>query len=232
MLYIGANHLGNFSDTPSKVISLIKTVDYVVVEFESLFFLQLQALNLEVPKYIVYENNLEFIKKIIDMLKNGHNILLLSEMGCVGVADQGSLLVSQAIKEKISIETIVGPSIPGLAVASCGYRGDGFISFETFDRTDKIVIQKLEELKNLNYIITILDYKERVIDIAKMSDKIFKNRGLCLCINIGWPNHQKIIRGSISEIIEILENNTIENIYGITEFPPMVTMVFSPFNDN
>lgn len=231
MLYIGTNHLGNFSDTPLKIINLIKSVDCVIVEFEEQFLLQLKELKLQTPQYIIFEQSVEFYKRVIEMVKSGKNVLLLNEMGCAGVADPGSDLIDEAIKEQIPIETVAGPSISPLAVASSGYSCQGFISIETFNKTDEEIDQKLIELQNLNYAIVILEKKERVLDVVKMSDKIFKDRGLCLCINIGWPGHQKIIKSSITGIIEILENNTIESVYGMTNSPSLVTMVFGPFSD-
>jgi hypothetical protein len=94
-----------------------------------------------------------------------------------------------------------------------------------------MIIEKLDELKSLDYPIVILEKKERVLDIAKMSDKIFKDRGLCLCINVGWSGQQKIIKSSIKEIIQILENNTIDDVFGIGEPNPVVTLVFGSFTN-
>lgn len=227
MFYIGTNHLGYILDTPPKTIELIKTVDCVIIEFENMFLDQLKELGLDTPNYILFRNGQDFIDEVIDMLKDGQDVLLLDEMGCPGVADPGSDLISAIIEHNFPMETVVGPSIPSLAVASSGYKSRGFVAMETFDMPDLEVQDYLLEVKNLRHIIVLLDFKENVLNIAKMANEILYDRSMCLCINIGWPGYQKVIKKEIKEMITFLENSTMEDLYGPENNRPVVTIVFS-----
>lgn len=66
------------------------------------------------------------LPEILKPLKEGHNLAIISEAGCAGVADPGASLVSLAHKNKIEIRPLVGPSSILLGLMGSGFNGQTF----------------------------------------------------------------------------------------------------------
>jgi 16S rRNA C1402 (ribose-2'-O) methylase RsmI len=226
MFYIGTNHLGDISDTPAKIISLLQTVDLVIVESGKEFIPFISALEIDIPEYIEFSEDPQLIEHILSLLKKGKDVMILNEMGCPGIADPGSTIIDAVIKENLEIYTVVGPSIPPLALASSGYKSKGFLSIETFHNTDSRIISIFKSAKDVPYPIVILDFKERALDLVRYATEILPIKEVCLCINLGWKNKQKIIKGTGQEILDLLENNDLQSVFGNEDDKPVVTIVF------
>lgn len=225
MLHIGANHLGNILDVPNRVIKLIQEVDYVVIEFEDHFLNDIKKLNISKPNYLIYKDDNVFFNSILQLLKQDKSILILNEMGYPGIADPGHKLINLAIKNNIPINIIPGPSIGPVALAASGFYGIGNVLVETFDKSNEDVIKIISGLKYLKYPIIILDHKENILNIIKICKNILSDKEVCLCINLGWDSNQKIIKTNYDNIIDIMENTPLENLFGPFIDRPVVTLV-------
>jgi 16S rRNA C1402 (ribose-2'-O) methylase RsmI len=226
MFHIGANHLGNIKDTPLRVIELLKTVDYVVVEFEQQFLIDIENLQIPIPNLLVYKAEDDFHTSIIELLKDNKSILFLTQHGYPGTADPGHTLIDLVIKSNITINIIPGPSIGPAAVAISGYSSVGNIVIETFDKTSQEITKTISELSTLNYIIVILDYKESMLDIIKIAQEHLPNRTVCVCINLGWESNQRIIKDSYENVIALAESSTPTELFGPLDKCPVVSLVF------
>jgi 16S rRNA (cytidine1402-2'-O)-methyltransferase len=85
----------------------------------------------------------EAIQKLLSILRNGTNVGLLSEAGCIGIADPGANLVSAAHEECIEVHPFVGPSSILLALIASGFSGQhfsfhGYLPKERKDRVKKL----------------------------------------------------------------------------------------------
>lgn len=228
MLHIGANHLGNIKDIPARVVELLQTVDYVVMEFEEQFLGDIERLQIPTPNFLIYTDNNDFLDSVINLLKDGKSVLLLDEMGYPGIADPGHKLVSLAIEQEIPINIIPGPSIGPVAIAASGFSAIGNILVETFGKESDEIIKIISEFKNLNYPIVLLDHKETMLDIVKLAKEHLPNRKVCLCINLGWDSDQKIIKKDYDDMIELLEKQTEKELFGPLVNRPVTTLVFGP----
>jgi 16S rRNA (cytidine1402-2'-O)-methyltransferase len=228
MLHIGANHLGNIKDTPPRVIELLKTVDYVVVEFEEFFLKDIKKLQIPTPNFLVAIENDEFSEKVIELLKDNKSVLLLTQHGYAGTADPGHMIVNLAIEEGISINIIPGPSIGPMALAASGWATKGNILIETFGQTSDQIESRIAKLKDLEYPVVILDHKEAMLDIVKIAKKVLPFREILLCINLGWESDQKIFRLNYEDMINLLETSSPEELFGPLDNLPVTTLVVGP----
>jgi 16S rRNA (cytidine1402-2'-O)-methyltransferase len=64
--------------------------------------------------------------ELLEPARDGHDLGLLSDAGCPGIADPGALLVAQAHREGIRVVPLVGPSSVALALMASGMNGQGF----------------------------------------------------------------------------------------------------------
>ena len=228
MLHIGANHLGNIKDIPVRVIELLQTVDYVVIEFEEQFIGDIERLGIKKPNFLIYTDNSDFIDSVVNLLNEGKSVLLLDEMGYPGIADPGHKLISLAIEREIPINIIPGPSIGPVAMAASGFSSKGHVVVETFGKTTEEIVEILSELKDINYAIILLDHKEELLNIIKLAKNYLPGRSVCLCINLGWEENQKIIKKDYDSMINIMESTKPKDLFGPLVTRPVTTLVFGP----
>lgn len=226
MFYIGCNHLGSVTDTPPKLLELLQTVDLVIIEYEDRFLSDIEALKISVPNYVLFDRSHEFADSTIEMLRSGKNVLLLVEMGYPGTADPGSDLIRRIGDTELEMGIVTGPSIGPMAIAMSGHSSTMYTVVEFFEKNNEYIKDKLNLLNIKDNLIVALHHKEKIIDVLRNAELIMPDRFVCLCINLGWSKHQKILRGYIKDIIDILDNNTIEDVYGPLEIRPVATLVF------
>ncbi|MGV6862561.1 MAG: SAM-dependent methyltransferase [Putridiphycobacter sp.] len=90
-----------------------------------------------------------FENQVIDLLKNGEHVGLMSESGYPGIADPGSKLVMKAHENNIKVNTLIGPSSIFLALAVSGLNGQGFTFNGYLPKKDGDRTQKLKQLNQL-----------------------------------------------------------------------------------
>jgi len=227
MFYIGCNHLGNVKDTPAKVIELLQTVDLVIIEYEKIFLSDIKDLNINPPNYVKFERSSKFLDEIILMLKQNKNILLLDEMGYPSTADPGSDLIRMVHENNLDIDIIAGPSIGPMAIAASGYSSNIYTVVDFFEKSEEEIKNTLEKLNIKDNMIVALHHKENIINVLKCAKDAIPNKFVSLLINLGWKENQKIIRGYIDDVINVIEGKTIEEVYGPQSIRPIATLVFS-----
>jgi 16S rRNA (cytidine1402-2'-O)-methyltransferase len=90
------------------------------------------------------------IPRFIGILKSGRNAAVMSEAGCPGVADPGSLLVREAHRAGIEVVPLVGPSAILLSVMASGFNGQNFafVGYLPVDRNERV--RRLKELEQVS----------------------------------------------------------------------------------
>jgi 16S rRNA (cytidine1402-2'-O)-methyltransferase len=111
MLYLIATPIGNLSDISLRAIETLKACDYILCEDtrRSLILLKHHSIEKHLESYHRF-NESQRLPKILEDLKNGLNIGLVSDGGSPAVCDPGESLVKACIKENIPFTTIPGPA--------------------------------------------------------------------------------------------------------------------------
>lgn len=145
----------NFLVLPDSVIQTVHTlVDFVVEEEKSArrFLKRIKSpiAQSEFTFQLLNEHsNKEELSFILNKLKAGTNIGMLSEAGCPAVADPGSELVKLAHENNIRIVPMVGPSSILLSLMGSGFNGQSFCFHGYLPREAKQRQQKIKELERL-----------------------------------------------------------------------------------
>lgn len=134
ILYIVATPIGNMQDITLRAIKVLRSVDAIACEDTRKTGLLLQNLAsqgqaLQKPRLVSYyeQNEPQRIPEIINALKNGLNIALVSDAGSPTISDPGFKLVRECIKEGIKVESIPGPSSVITALTVSGLPTDKFL---------------------------------------------------------------------------------------------------------
>jgi 16S rRNA (cytidine1402-2'-O)-methyltransferase len=150
MLYIVSTPIGNLKDITLRAIETLKSVDLIAAEDTRHTKILLDAYEIKKPLISFFEHNeLKRTKELIDLLKTGKNIALVSDAGTPGINDPGFVIVSQAIENNIPITVIPGVSACITALTASGlpthrFIFEGFLPPKSGSRRNKLEALKKE----------------------------------------------------------------------------------------
>lgn len=161
MLYIVGTPIGNLDDLSLRQAKTLASSDFILAEDTRSAQTLIQGIKERFSvnfnsdqKLISYYKEKEFEKlpEIIDLLKEGKTVSLISESGMPLLSDPGYLLVKTVIKEGISFTVIPGPSSITTALIHSGFNPNEFMFLGFFPRKSNEAFQlnsKLESIKNI-----------------------------------------------------------------------------------
>ena len=203
-LILAATPLGNVLDASERLKQTLQAADLIAAEDTRRAKRLFADLNLDVSAPVISlfeENEIEKIPDIIEKLKNGAKVVVISDAGTPAISDPGYRLVTKAIEENISITVIPGPSAVLSALILSGLPTDRF-SFEGFiARKGK---ERTEILNNLNtHSRTMVLFESPLRTLQTLQDiqeVVGENRKAAVVREIS-KTYEEVIRGSISDLV-------------------------------
>lgn len=133
------------------------------------------------------------IQPMIEALKQGHSIGIISDAGCPGIADPGSLLVKHAHINGFQAVPLVGPSSIFLALMASGFNGQSF-TFKGYLHRDKAI--KISELKEMEQLVKQNFQTQLFMETPYRNEALWEvlmqtlhgETKLCVAANISLPN--------------------------------------------
>lgn len=208
-LYLCATPIGNLQDITLRVLDTLRTVDLVACEDTRKTLQLLNHFSISKPVTSYYEHN-KLIKGnvIIQQLKEGKNIALVSDAGMPGISDPGYDLVQQCLAEGITFTVLPGAvaAITGLVLS--GLPTDRF-AFEGFIPRQKKERQQFF-LNLLHEERTMIFYESphRLQDTLETMAEIFPDRTMAAAREL-TKKFEEIVRGTPSEILTHFETEGI-----------------------
>ena len=204
-LYIVATPIGNLDDITYRAVQILKSVDLIAAEDTRHTLKLLNHLEISKPLMSYYKETEKVKSKIIiDKLKEGKSVAVVSDAGTPGISDPGFEVIKEAINENITIVPIPGAcaAINSLICSGLDTRQFlfiGFLSTKTKDKKDK-----LNEVKNIQSTLIFYEAPHKIKETLGCMLDILGDRK----ISIGREMtkiHEEFIRGSISEVLEKIE---------------------------
>lgn len=209
-LYICATPIGNLSDMTLRAIDTLKSVDLIAAEDTRHASILLNHYQIKKPleSYKGFAEQ-QSAEKFIRRIKSGQTVALISDAGLPGISDPGYKLIRECINSGIEIEVIPGPSALTTALVHSGLPTDRFL-FEGFLPQKKEQKRKrLSELSSIAATIIIYESPKRLLDTLQEALAIFGDRQSAVAREL-TKKFEEVQRGSISEIIDKLQNRQIK----------------------
>src|SRR4030042_5355184 len=152
-LYIIATPIGNLEDVSKRALRILAEVDLILCEDTRKTKRLLDVYNIKKQTLSYHQHSkLEKTDYIIDLLKAGKNLALVSDAGTPGISDPGNLLIKEVVEklgEKVNIIPIPGPSAAITAASISGFPMDRFLflGFPPAKRKRKKFLQEVLESK-------------------------------------------------------------------------------------
>ena len=204
-LYIVETTIGNLNDITYRAIDVLKTVDLIAAEDTRHTLKLLNYFDISKP-LISYYKETEKVKSkiIIDKLKEGLDVAVVSDAGTPGISDPGVEVIREAIKSGLDVIPIPGAcaAINSLICSGLDTSQFLFIGFLSAKRKEKE--DKLKKLKNVTITMIFYEAPHKIVDTLICMLEILGDRRISIGREL-TKIHEEFIRGKISEVLDKLE---------------------------
>lgn len=210
MLYIICTPIGNLNDFSLRSINTLTEVDKIFAEDTRVAGKLLKHFNIQKKTESFHEHNEnEASDRIIQLIKSGESIALLSDAGAPLISDPGYPLIQRCIKEDISFTVVPGPSSVINAIILSGLPSDKFLfnGFlpKQYEAKRKIAIK----LQNVDATSIFFESAKRISKtISIFSEVLSSDTKIAICREM-TKQHESIYRGTIKEVLKLIQNNEI-----------------------
>lgn len=206
MLTIVPTPIGNLKDITLRALEVLKSSDEIICEDSRRSSLLLNHNQIKKPLLVLNDfNEYKTVPQIIEKLKSGKNLALISDAGTPLISDPGYKLVRECIKENLEVDSLPGAVSPIVALTLSGLPPDKFFFLgylpEKSGNRQKILqqISEVAKICSTTFIIFVSPHK-----LKRTLSDLNENFG---DINISLAKeltkiHQQVITGKISEIVE------------------------------
>lgn len=224
-LYIIATPIGYLKDITLRAIDILKKADLILCEDTRVTKKLLNYYQIKTPTLSYHQHSkLKKINYILELLKKGKNLALVSDAGTPGISDPGNLLVDEVIKrlrDEVKTIPIPGPSAVTAAASISGFPMDKFL-FLGFPPTKRKRKKFFEEVIKSKYPVIFYESPYRIIKTLKeleLEAKAFNLEPKIVVCRELTKMFETIYRGEIEEVLKQLENEKIKGEFVIIAAP-------------
>ena len=180
-LYLVSTPIGNLGDITFRAVEILKKSDYILCEdtrvSKNLF--NKYDINSKLISNHKF-NETKNLKNIINLLKDGSVISLVSDAGTPAISDPGAILIRECLKNNIDIVPIPGPSAITTALSISGF-SEKFFFYGFFPDKKKDFLQDLQILSDLNSSIVFFISSKKINKIIPDLKEKFVGRKILIC---------------------------------------------------
>ena len=211
-LLIAATPLGNPADASARLIAAIASAQIIAAEDSRRFHRLASDLNVKFSATIIsfFEGNEEErTSEVLSLLKEGKEVLLISDAGMPTISDPGFKLIRAAIGEGIALTVLPGPSAVTTAIALSGFPTDRF-AFEGFaPRTSGAREKFYEALRFESRTTVFFEAPHRLVDSLATAEKVLgSDREICICREL-TKQYEEIVRMSLGDAVKWSQSKEI-----------------------
>ncbi len=202
ILYLVATPIGNLEDITFRAINILKEVDLIAAEDTRHTLKLLNHYEISKPLISYHRHNEEIkVEGLIEKLKEGQNIAVVSDAGTPAICDPGEVIVKEALKENIKVVPIPGACAFVNALVASGLDTKEFVFYGFLSINKKLRKEKLEQIKKENKTIILYEAPHKLKNTLGDLEEILENRKIVIAREL-TKIHEEFIKGTAKEILE------------------------------
>lgn len=202
-LFLVATPIGNLNEVSPRTIETLKNAEVVACEDTRNTRKLLSHFDIH-TKMVTYHNfnEREEYSKLLEILKEGKDVALVSDAGYPLISDPGYILVNEVIKEGINIVTISGPSAGINALVASGLETAHYMFYGFLNSKSSQAKKELETLKSFPYTIIFYEAPHRINKTLELILEVLGDRKACVAREL-TKLHEEYTRGNLSQLKDI-----------------------------
>jgi len=199
-LLLVATPLGNLGDITVRSLEALRSADAVLCEDTRRTGLLFKLLGINAPLQPYHAHNEHAVlTRVVEQIRNGRTIVLVSDAGTPGVSDPGFLLVRALLEQGLEVDVLPGPTalIPALLLS--GFPCDRFV-FEGFLPLKKGRKTRIESLRSESRTVVLYESPHRILrTLGELKTALGPERRACLAREL-TKMHQETLRLPLGEL--------------------------------
>jgi len=204
-LYVCATPIGNLEDVTLRVLRVLKEVELIAAEDTRVTRKLLSRYEIATPMTSYHEHNEATKgKELVEAMKAGKVIGLVSDAGMPGISDPGHRLIKACIEEGIPVEVLPGPSAMLTALVISGLPTESFVFQGFLPRKKGERASLLSELLDQKRTVVLFESPKRLKNTLAEVAQIDPGRQAVMAREL-TKKFEQVLRGTVSEVIDRLE---------------------------
>lgn len=201
-LFIVPTPVGNLDDMTFRAIKVLKEVSLILAEDTRTSSVLLKHFEIKCPMQAHHKfNEHNTTRALVERIKSGENIALVSDAGTPGISDPGFFLARECAQQGVEVECLPGATACIPALVDSGLPCDRFC-FEGFLPQKKGRQTRLESLKSETRTMVFYESPYRVLKTLTQFAQFFSpERAVSVTREIS-KIHEQTVRGTLQEVIE------------------------------
>lgn len=202
ILYLVPTPIGNLEDMSFRAVRMMKEADFIAAEDTRNTKRLCNHFEIDTPIVSYHEHNrMVSGAKLIEKLKGGAKIALVSDAGMPTISDPGYELVVEATHEQIAVVPLPGANAALTSLIASGIQTQPFYFYGFLSRQKKDRKKELELLKNQQSTMIFYESPHRLKETLQQIEEILGNRQMTICREL-TKKFEEFIRGTTSELVE------------------------------
>jgi len=198
-LYLVSTPIGNLKDITLRAIEVLKKSSYILCEDTRVSKNLLDKYDVKSKLISNHKfNETKNLSKIIELLKSGEIISLISDAGTPSISDPGAILVNECIKKNIKIIPIPGPSAVSTAVSISGF-SEKFFFYGFLPDKKQNLLNVLKKLSQFNNSLVFFISPKKINKIIPDLKNNFTGRKIVFCREIS-KLYEEFVRKDIDDL--------------------------------
>ncbi len=199
-LLVVATPIGNLEDITIRALKVLKEVDLIACEDTRRTGLLLNNYQIRKPLTSFHQHSkIQRVDEIISKLKAGQNVALVTDAGMPAIADPGGVLIAEALRHNIEIDSIPGPDAVSTILSVSGFPVDKYI-FLGFLPKKKGRETALKLIAEIKVPVVLFESPHRIIRTLEDIHSKVGNREVVVGREL-TKMFQEVVRGNISDIL-------------------------------
>jgi 16S rRNA (cytidine1402-2'-O)-methyltransferase len=200
-LFLVPTPIGNLADITLRALDILKTVDTILAEDTRTSSTLLRHYQIDKPlqSFHIF-NEHKVLKGLVDRMKKGEVMALISDAGTPGISDPGFLIIRETLAEDLSVECLPGPTAFVPAIVKSGFPTDRFV-FEGFLPHKKGKLTAMKQIADEERTVIFYESPHRLLKtLEQFKDLLEPTRRISVSREL-TKMFEETVTGTVDEVL-------------------------------